>query len=59
MAIKIYKIEVGREYISNGRTQECFKIITGNQNGMQVLVSSECRWEDNIRIILKEMGIND
>ena len=35
-----------------------FKILTGKLTGKRSLGGPRCRWEDNIRMDLKEMGIN-
>jgi hypothetical protein len=35
-----------------------FKILTGKHTGMRPLGKLRCRWEDNIRLELKEIGIN-
>ena len=34
-----------------------FKILTGKPTGMILLGRPRCRWEDNIRMNLKEIGI--
>ena len=35
-----------------------FKILTGKPTGKKPLGRPRCRWNDNIRIDLKEIGIN-
>ena len=35
-----------------------FKILTGKSTGKRPLGRPRCRWEDNIRMDLKEIGIN-
>ena len=35
-----------------------FKILTGTSTGERPLGRPMCRWEDNIRMDLKEIGIN-
>ena len=35
-----------------------FKILTGKPTGKRPLGRPRCRWEDNIRMVLKEIGIN-
>ena len=35
-----------------------FKILTGKLTGKRPLGRPRCRWEDNIRMDLKEIGIN-
>ena len=45
-----------------GRMEEgsrsAFKILTGKPTGKRTLGRPRCRWEDNIRIDLEEIGIN-
>ena len=38
--------------------RSAIKILTGKPTGKRPLGSPRCRWEDNIRIDLKEMGIS-
>ena len=45
---------VGR--IEEGRT--AFKILAGKPTGKKPLGRPRCRWEDNIRMVSKEIGIN-
>ena len=43
------------------RMEECrsaFKILTGKPTGKRPLGRPRRRWEDNIRMVLKEIGIN-
>ena len=35
-----------------------FKILTGKPTGKRPLGRPRCRWEDNIRMDLEEIGIN-
>ena len=35
-----------------------FKILTGKSTGKRPLERPRCRWEDNIRMDLEEIGIN-
>ena len=35
-----------------------FKILTGTPAGKRLLGRPRCRWEDNIRMDIKEIGIN-
>ena len=42
----------------NGTMQECFQILIGTPAGKRPLGRSRRRWEGNIRLDLKEMGIN-
>ena len=41
--------------------RECriaLKILTGKPTGKRPFGGPKCRWEDNIRMILKEIGVN-
>ena len=38
--------------------RSAFKILTGKPTGRRPLERSRCRWEDNIRMDLEEIGIN-
>ena len=38
--------------------RSAFKILTGKPTGKRLLGSPRRRWEDNIRMDLKEIGIN-
>ena len=38
--------------------RSAFEILTGKPTGKRSLRMPRCRWEDNIRIYLKEVGIN-
>ena len=42
--------------MEKGRTS--FKILTGKPTAKRPLGRPRCRWEDNIKMDLKEMGIN-
>ena len=41
-----------------GEGRRAFKILTGKPTGKRPLGRPRRRWEDNIRMILKEIGIN-
>ena len=47
-----------RSYSQNGRRYYAFKILTGKPTGKRPLGRPRRRWEDNIRVDLKEIGIN-
>ena len=47
---------MGRSCSQNGRDRSAFKILTGKPTGP--LVRPRHRWEDSIRIDLKEIGIS-
>ena len=38
--------------------RSAFQILTGKPTGYRLLGRPRCRWEDNIRVDLKEIGIN-
>ena len=38
--------------------RSAFKILTGNTTGKRPLGSPRRRWENNIRMVLEEIGIN-
>ena len=44
---------MGRSY-----SQNAFKILTGKPTGNRPLGRPWCRWEDNIRVDLEEIGIS-
>ena len=48
--------EMGLSYSQNGNG--AFKISTGTPTGKSPLGRPRHKWEDNIRMYLKEMGIN-
>ena len=49
---------MGRSCSQNGRSRSTFKILTGNSTGKRHLERARYRWEDNIRMDLKEIDIN-
>ena len=49
---------MGRSSSYNVRRQECFQNLTGRPAGKRPLGRPRRRWEDNIRMDFKEMGIN-
>ena len=38
--------------------RSAFKIVTGKPTGKRALGSPRCRWEDNVKMDIKEMGRN-
>ena len=48
---------MGRLCSQNGG-RRAFRILTGNRTGKRPVGRSRRRWEDNIRMDLKEIGIN-
>ena len=49
---------MGRSCNRNGRRQECFQIFNRSPIGKRPLGRPRRRWEENIRMDLKEIGIN-
>jgi hypothetical protein len=47
-----------RSHIQNGKGRSAFKILTGTPTGKRSLGRPRRRWEDNIKIDLKEIGMN-
>ena len=39
-------------------SRNAFRILTGKPTGKRLLGRPRCRWEDNIRMNLKEVGTN-
>ena len=39
-------------------SRSAFRVLTGKPTGYRLLRKPRCRWEDNIRMNLKEIGIN-
>ena len=49
---------MGRSCSQNGGRKDSFQNLTGNPTGKRSLGRSRLRWEDNIRIDLREIGID-
>jgi hypothetical protein len=49
---------MGRPCSQNGRIRSALKILSGTPGGKRPLGRSRRRWEDNISMDLKEIGIN-
>ena len=49
---------MGRLYSHNEEDRNAFKILTGKPTGKRPLGRPRIRWENNIRLDLKEIGIN-
>ena len=49
---------MGRACSQNGRDKNAFKILTSTPTGKRLLGRPRDRWEENIRMDLKEIGIN-
>ena len=49
---------MGRSSSQNEEGRSAFKILTGTSAGKRLLARPRRRWDDNIRMDLKETGIN-
>ena len=49
---------MGRSYSQHGRGRSAFRILTCTPTGKRPLRRPKHRWENNIRMDLKEIGIN-
>ena len=49
---------MGRYCRQNGKKDSSFRIITGKPTGKRPLGKTRRRWEDNIRMDVKEIGIH-
>ena len=49
---------MGRHVARIEKGKSAFKILTGKPTEKRPLGRPRCRWEDNIRMDLEEMGIN-
>ena len=49
---------MGRPCSQNGSRYECFQILIGKHTAKRLLGGTKRRLEDNIRMNLKEMGVN-
>ena len=56
MGLLLYSGEVHAVKMEEGR--RAFKILTAKPTGQRPLGMPRCSWEDNIRMDLKEIGIN-
>ena len=50
---------MGRDVARMEEGRSAFKILTGKPTGKRPLVRPRCRWEDNIRMDLEEIGTNN
>jgi hypothetical protein len=50
---------MGRPYSTNGEKRKADRLLVGKQEGKRPLGRSRCRWLDNIRINLGEVGWGD
>jgi hypothetical protein len=49
---------MGRSFSHNGERKSAFKVVTSKSSGERPLWRPRRRWEDNIRMDLKEIVIN-
>ena len=54
----IYKIEMGSNVTRMEEGRSAFKMLTGTPAGKKLLGRPRRRWEDNITMDLKEIGIS-
>jgi hypothetical protein len=47
---------MGRAYSTNGDKRNAYKILVGKPGGKRLLGRGRRRWEDNVRMDLREMG---
>jgi hypothetical protein len=53
---KIENIEMGRACSAVGEERGVYRVLVGKLEGKRPLGRSRCRWEDNIRMDLQEVG---
>jgi hypothetical protein len=41
-----------------GEGRGVYRVLVGKSGGMRPLVRPRCRWEDNIKLVLRETGID-
>jgi hypothetical protein len=56
LRIKVEEDEIGRACILHGEKRNAYRILVGNPEGKRPLGRSRRRWEDNIKLDLREMG---
>jgi hypothetical protein len=47
---------MGRAYSTNGEKRIAYRILVGNPEGKRPLGSPRCRWVDNIKMDLRDIG---
>jgi hypothetical protein len=47
---------MGRHVASMGKTRNAYKIMVGKSEGRRVLGRHRCRWQDDIRMYVREIG---
>jgi hypothetical protein len=49
---------VGRTCGSHGEGRGVYRVLVGRPKGKTPLVRPKCKWEDNIKLDLREIGID-
>jgi hypothetical protein len=49
--------EMGRECSMNGEKRNAYRILVGKQEGRRPLGRPRCRWEDYIKMDLRDIGL--
>jgi hypothetical protein len=49
---------VGRTYDTHGEGRGVYRVLVGTLEGKGLLGRPRCRWEDNIKLDLREIGID-
>jgi hypothetical protein len=53
---QIKKTEIGRTRSTYGERRGAYRVLVGKPEGRKPLGRSRCRWEDNIKMDLREVG---
>jgi hypothetical protein len=53
---KIEKNEIGRACNADGEQRGMYRVLVGKPEGKRPLGRPRCRWKDNIRMDLQEVG---
>ena len=53
---QIKKTEIGRTRSTYGERRGAYRVLVGKPEGRRPLGRSKCRWEDNIKMDLREVG---
>ena len=56
--IKSRRLRAAGHVVRMEEGMSVFKMLTGNSTGKRPLGKNRCRWEDNTRMIIKEICIN-
>ena len=54
---QVQKDEMGREYSACVRHERCYRVLVGRPVGKRLYVRPRRRWQDNIKIDLREGGL--